>query len=396
MRRQRLIAFVRSSCALVLAASLGSALANDKVKVGFVSTLSGPVAVVGNDVRDGFNLVIKMNGGKLGDLPAEVQIADDAVNADKAKLAVERMVKRDRVDFVTGIVFSAVLLPVVPAILESKTFYLSPNTGPRDYAGAGCNPYFFAVAWQNEDMPIAMGRFVTEKGYKKVALIAPNYPGGRETLDGFKRTYKGTFEEYYTKLGQLDYAAEISLLRASKPDALFTFLPGGMGINFVKQFVASGLSKDIPMFVPNGNADEDTIKPLGEAMLGVYNASHWAHDLDNPANKRFVAAFQQEYKRLPTTFAAQGYDTALLIDSAVRAVKGRLEDKVALRAALAAAKFESVRGPMRFNVNQYPIHDIYMRVVAKDAEGRITNRTIAKVTEGFSDPYAEQCKMPAM
>jgi len=186
------------------------------------------------------------------------------------------------------------------------------------------------------------------------------------------------------------------MLRANRPDALFTFLPGGMGINFVKQFVASGLSKDIPMFVPNGNADEDTIKPLGEAILGVFNASHWGHDLDNPSNRRFVADFQQEYKRLPTTFAAQGYDTALLIDSAVRAVKGQLDDKPALRAALAAARFDSVRGAMKFNVNQYPIHDIYMRVVDRDADGRITNRTIGKVTEGFSDPYASQCKMPAM
>lgn len=371
-----------------------SCSAADRLKIGFVSTLSGPAAATGIDTRDGFNLAIKLNGGRLGDLPTDVLIADDAVNPDMARTAVERMLRRDRVDFMTGMVFSAVLLPVMPAILESGTFYLSSNTGPRDYAAEKCSPYFFSVAWQNEDIPAAMGKFVSERGFGKIALIAPNYAGGRETLDGFKRTFTGKYEEIYTKLGQLDYAAELAQLRASKPEALFVFLPGGMGINFVKQFVASGLNKDMQLFVPNGMADEDMIRPLGEFLLGTFNASHWAHDLDNDANRRFVSAFLAEYKRLPSLYAAQGYDTALLIDSAVRSVKGKIEDKTAMRRALEAATFSSVRGVFRFNNNHYPIHDIFMRVVSRDSQGRITNRTQGKVVSNYQDPYASQCKMP--
>ena len=394
-QRSRRFRGIFGSTLLALSMFGGSVGAAEKLKIGFLSTLSGPAAATGSDTRDGFNLALKMNGGKLGGLPVELLVADDAVNPDIARPAVERMLKRDRVDFMTGIVFSAVLLPVMPAILESKTFYLSSNTGPRDYAAEKCNPYFFAVAWQNEDIPAAMGKFVSERGFGKIALIAPNYPGGRETLDGFKRTFTGKHEEIYTKLGQLDYAAELAQLRANKPEALFVFLPGGMGINFIKQFVASGLSKDMQLFVPNGIADEDTIRPLGELLLGTFNASHWGHDLVNDANRRFVGAFQEEYKRLPTMYAAQGYDTALLIDSAVKAVKGRIEDKAALRRALEAAKFASVRGAFRFNRNHYPIHDIFMRVVSRDAQGRITNRTLGPVVSNFEDPYASLCKMPA-
>ena len=368
----------------------------ERIKVGFISTLSGPAGAIGSDVRDGFNLVVKLNGGKLGGLPAEVLVADDGVNAETGKQLVDRMLKRDKVDIMTGIVFSAVLLPVLPAILESRTFYLSPNTGPEDYAGAKCNPYFFAVAWQNEDLAAAMGTFVSEKGFRNVQLIAPNYAGGRETLNGFKRTFKGKYVETYTRLGQLDYAPELAEMRAGKPDALFMFLPGGMGINFIKQFVAGGLSKDTQLFVPGVSADEDTIKPLGDTLLGTFNTSQWAHDLNNAANRKFVAAFEKEYKRLPTMFAAQGYDTGLLLDAAIRDVKGRIEDKSAMLKALQAANFASVRGSFRFNRNHYPIHDIYMRVVVKDGQGRNTNRTIGTVAKDFSDPFAVQCKMPGL
>ena len=379
---------------LIIAAAVAApVLAADHIKVGFVTTLSGPAAAIGTDVRDGFNLLVKLNDGKLGNLPAEVIVVDDAVNPDIGRQAVERLLKRDHVDIMTGIVFSAVLLPVLPTILQSETFYLSPNTGPQDYAGEKCNPYFFAVAWQNEDLSAAMGKFVTERGFKNVYMIAPNYPGGRETLAGFKRTFKGNVEEIYTKLGQLDYAAEIAQMRAAKPDALFVFLPGGMGINFVKQFVASGMSRDTQLFVPGFNADEDTIKPLGEALLGTFNTSHWAHDLDNPANKKFVDAFKKEYGRLPTMYAAQGYDTAQLMDAAIRDVRGKIEDKRAFRRALEAARFNSVRGNFKFNKNHYPIHDIYMRVVSRNAEGHITNKTIGKIVANQADPFATQCKM---
>jgi branched-chain amino acid transport system substrate-binding protein len=386
------------ACGLLLAL-LGAAAAvhaADKVKIGFVSTLSGPGAALGIDIRDGFNLAIKHAGNKLGGLPVELTILDDRQSPDTGKQEVERLLQQTHADIITGIVFSNVLLPVLPGILETKTFYISPNTGPLDYAGAKCNPYFFVSSWQSDEIPGAMGEFLNQRGFKNVYLIGANYPGGHESIGGFKRYYKGKIaDEVYTPMGQLDYSAELAQIRAAKPDSVFFFLPGGMGINFIKQYVNYGLSKDIQLFMPGFSADEDTLKPVGAALLGTVNSSFWGHDMDNPANRRFVADFEKEYGRLPTMFAAQGYDTGMLIDGAVRDVKGRIEDKAALRKALEAAHFNSVRGPFRFGVNHNPVQDFYLRIVRKDDKGRITNRTLGKIFENKVDPYAHLCRMPA-
>ena len=374
----------------------GMTHAADRVKVGFLSTLSGPGGALGIDIRDGFNLAVKHAGGTLGGLPLELTVVDDQQKPDVGKQAAERMLTQNKVDFMTGMVFSNVLLPTVPAVLDAKVFYVSPNTGPEDYAGARCNPYFFVASWENEDIPGAMGKYATEKGYRNVYLIGANYPGGKESIAGFKRYFKGAVaDEVYTPMGQLDYAAELATMQAKKPDALFIFLPGGMGINFIKQFVATGASKSVALLLPGFSADEDTIKPVGTALLGALNSSHWAHDLDNPQNKRFVADFEKEYGRLPTMYAAQGYDTALLIDGAIRDAGGKVEDKAAMRKALEAASFKSVRGAFRFNVNHYPVQDYYLREVIKDDKGRITNRTVSKIMSAQADPFAAQCKMPS-
>jgi branched-chain amino acid transport system substrate-binding protein len=366
------------------------------VKIGLLSTLSGPGAGLGIDIRDGFQLAIKLGGGKLGGRPAEVIIADDQASPDVGRQTADRLVKRDKVDFMTGVVFSNVMLAVGAPTFQSKTFYVSANAGPSQYAGEQCNPYFFSASWQNDNLHEAVGKTVMDKGFKKVALIAPNYPAGKDALTGFKRFYKGeVVSETYTQLTQLDYGAELSQLRASKPDAVYIFLPGGLGINFIKQFVGAGLSKDMTLFGPGFSGDEDVIKAVGEPMLGMFNTSQWAHDLDNAANKKFVAAFEKEFGRLPSLYAAQGYDAAKLIDAAVRDSKGKLEDKTAVRKALEAAKFDSVRGAFKFNVNHYPIQDYYLRVITKNAKGQITNRTIGTVFKNHADAYAGSCKMPS-
>jgi branched-chain amino acid transport system substrate-binding protein len=387
--------FVHLAFATAAAACFAStAMAADKVKVGMLSTLSGPGAGLGIDIRDGFNLALKHTGGKLGNLPAEVIVADDQQSPDAAKQTTDRLIKRDKVDFMTGVVFSNVMLAVGQPIFESKTFYVSANAGPSQYAGEQCNPYFFNVAWQNDNLHEAVGATVTRQGKQKVALLAPNYPAGKDALAGFKRFYKGeVVQEIYTKLGQLDYAPELAQVRAARPDAMYIFLPGGMGINFIKQYVASGLSKDATLYGPGFSADEDVIRAVGEPMLGMFNTSQWAHDLDNPQNKRFVADFQKEYGRLPSLYASQGYDAAMLIDAAVRDVKGKLEDKDAVRKALKAANFKSVRGPFRFNTNQYPVQDYYLRLITKDPQGRVTNRTMGVVFKNHADAYASACKM---
>jgi branched-chain amino acid transport system substrate-binding protein len=373
---------------------LPAAQAADKLKVGFISTLSGPGAGLGVDIRDGFALGLKHSGGKLGGLPVEMVTADDQQNPEVAKQSAERLIKRDKVDFMTGIVFSNVMLAVGPSVFDARIPYISANAGPSQYAGEQCNPYFFNVAWQNDNLHEAVGKTVAEKGFKKLVLLAPNYPAGKDAMTGFKRYYKGAVvEEIYTKLGQLDYAAELAQARAAKPDAMYIFLPGGMGINFIKQFVGAGLSKDVTLFGPGFSADEDVIKAVGEPMLGMFNSSHWAHDMDNAANRKFVADFLKDYGRLPSLYASQGYDAALLMDAAVRDVKGKVEDKPALLKALKVAKFDSVRGPFKFNKNQYPIQDYYLRVITKDGQGRVTNRMMGKIFSEHQDAYVGSCKM---
>jgi branched-chain amino acid transport system substrate-binding protein len=383
--------------ALACAVACSGALAADAVKVGMLSTLSGPGAGLGVDIRDGFNLALQHTGGKLGGLPAEVIIADDQMNPEAAKQTADRLIKRDKVDFMTGVVFSNIMLATGPSIFASKTFYISANAGPSQYAGAQCNPFFFNVAWQNDNLHEAVGKVVTDKGFKKAAILAPNYPAGKDALAGFKRFFKGeVVMEAYTPLSQLDYGAELSRMRASGADAVYIFLPGGLGINFIKQFVGAGLSKDMTLFGPGFSADEDVIRAVGEPMLGMFNSSQWAHDLPNAANKRFVADFQKAYGRLPSLYASQGYDAARLMDAAVRDVKGNLSDKAALRKALEAARFESVRGAFKFNTNHYPVQDYYLRVITKDGQGRVTNRMLSKVFENHADAYVGDCKMPAL
>jgi branched-chain amino acid transport system substrate-binding protein len=379
---------------LVCAAMPTGIHAADRIKIGFISTLSGPSAALGIDIRDAFQLAIKLNGGRLGGLPVEVLVGDDQFKPDVGRQLAEKHVKLDKVHFLTGMVFSNIMLASVPVAFENKTIYVSPNAAPSPLAGKQCNPYFFVASWPNDAYHEAAGQHARNKGYKNAYLIAPNYQAGKDSLAGFKRFYQGNVAaEVYTQLGQLDYSAELAQVRAAKPDALYIFLPGGMGINFIKQFVAAGLSKDVPLIVPGFGSDQDIIRPVGEAMLGLFDTAHWALDLDNAANRRFVAAFEKEYKRLPSVFAAQGYDTALLLDAAVRDVKGKVEDVEAVRRALKAAKFDSVRGAFKFNRNQYPIQNYYLRVVGKDAQGRLVNKTIGTVFKDHGDAYVQECEM---
>ena len=393
------LASLRLVAAAALAACSVAAVAQstEPVRVGLLSTLSGPGAGLGVDIRDGFQLAVKLNGGKLGGRAAEVIVADDQANPDVGRQTADRLVKRDKVDFMTGVVFSNVMLAVGAPTFQSKTFYISANAGPSQYAGEQCNPYFFSASYQNDNMHEAVGQIVQDKGFKKVALIAPNYPAGKDALTGFKRFFKGEVaSETYTALNQLDYSAELSKLRATKPDAVYIFLPGGLGINFIKQFVGAGLSKDITLFGPGFSGDEDVIKAVGDPMLGMFNTSQWGHDMDNAANKKFVAEFEKAYGRLPTLYAAQGYDAARLMDAAVRDSKGKLDDKAAVKKALEAAKFDSVRGAFKFNTNHFPIQDYYLRVITKDTKGRITNRTLGAVFKNHADAYVGNCKMPAL
>ncbi len=384
---------VRLAAACAMLAFTGAASAQT-VKVGIAQDLSGPFAALGAEARDGFNLAIKQLGGKLGGLNAEIIAQDMAGNPDNARQLVERMVKRDRVDFFTGPIGSNVALAVGPALFAERVFYLSNNAGPSQFAGSQCNPFFFGTAWQNDAYHEAAGKFAASRDFKRVAIMAPNYPAGQDALTGFKRGFgKPVASETFTKLGQLDYAAELAQLRAQNPDALYIFLPGGMGINFVKQFFGAGLSKNTQIIAPGFSGDQDVIRAVGDAMLGTFNTAHWNHDFDNAASRSFVEAFRKEYKRTPSIYAAQAYDVMLMIDAAVRDVKGKLDDKNAVRAALKRANFKSVRGEFSFGHNQFPVQDYVLRVIRRDDKGEINNRALSKVFEKHVDAYASQCTM---
>jgi branched-chain amino acid transport system substrate-binding protein len=394
--RPRRAALSRAAAALLLLAAAGLAQAADKVKVGFVSTLSGPSAALGVDIRDGFQLAVKLNGGKLGGLPAEVLISDDQFKPDVGRQLFEKYVKRDKVDFMTGVVFSNIMLAALPEAIDNQVIYISPNAAPSSLAGKDCNPLFFAASWPNDAYHEAAGAFANQRALKNAFLIAPNYQAGKDSLAGFKRTFKGqVVGETYTKLGELDYAAELAEIRAARPQAVYIFLPGGMGINFIKQFVGAGLSKDTMLLLPGFSADQDVISAVGNSMAGLFNTAHWSPDLDNAANRKFVAEFQKEYKRVPTLYASQGYDTALMIDAAVRDVKGKLDDRNAVRAALKAARFESTRGAFKFNTNQYPIQNYYVRTIGSDGKGGLVNKSFNEpILRAHGDAYVQQCQMP--
>ena len=380
-------------CAVAVLAAV-PVQAVEPVKIGMITTLSTKAGYLGEDIRDGFQLAIQQEDGKLGGVPVDLLVEDDGRKPEKAKQIAERFMQRDKVKLMTGIVFSNVAIAVVPKVVRDGVIYISANAGPSLLAGKGCHPNYFNVAYQNDNIDEVVGKYVTESGFKNVYLLAPNYPAGKDHLTGFKRYYEGAIAgEVYTKLGQSDYAAEIAALRAAKPDAVYFFLPGGMGINFIKQYAQAGLSQDIPVFGPAFSFDERLLQAVKDSALGVKNGSQWSHDLDNPANRQFVAAFRKAYGRTPTLYASQGYDAARLIGSALKAVGGDVSKTDALRQAIRQADFESVRGKFAFSANQHPVQDLYIREVVKAPDGTYTNKTLKAVFTDHSNVYVEECKM---
>lgn len=375
---------------LIITTSLCAA---EPVKIGMITTLSTKAGYLGEDIRDGFQLAIAQENGKLGGIPVELMVEDDGTKPEKGRQIAERFIKKDNAKILTGIVFSNVAMAVVPKVVREDVVYLSANAAPSKLAGDGCDPNYFSVSYQNDNLDEVVGQYVTEAGLKSVYLIAPNYPAGKDHLAGFKRYYKGEIKgEVYTKLGQSDYAAEIAALRAAQPASVFFFLPGGMGINFLKQYSQAGLTDEIPVFGPAFSFDERILAAVGPAAKGVKNGSQWTHDLDNPANIQFVKAYKETYGRMPTLYAAQGYDTARLIGSALQAVGGNLGDLEKFRGALKKADFDSVRGNFRFGNNQHPIQDVYIREVIETENG-FTNKTVKKVFSNHVDAYASECPM---
>ena len=375
------------SAALALAATGALAEAHaEPVKVGMITTLSGGGAGLGIDVRDGFMLAISQSD--MAD-SVEVVIRDDEQAPDVAVRLADEMIQSEQVDVLTGIIWSNLAMAVVPGAVNQGVFYLSPNAGPSALAGANCHENYFNVAWQNDNLHEAAGAWANQTGYANSFILAPNYPAGQDALTGYKRFYEGELAgEIYTELGQTDYASEIAQIRASGADSVFFFLPGGMGISFLKQYADSGV--DIPVIGPAFSFDQGILQAVGAAALGVVNTSQWSKDIDNETNAAFVESFQAEHGRLPSLYASQGFDTANLLLSALAVASP--DDADAFRAALEAADFSSTRGDFEFNTNHHPIQDIYVREVIEE-NGVFTNRIIATALEDHGDAYAAECQM---
>jgi branched-chain amino acid transport system substrate-binding protein len=384
--------FVLLAAAVVILAGTG-AQGQEKLKIGIIATLSGPPAVLGQQLRNGFNLAVKDLNGKLGGREVEVIVVDDELKPDLAVNKVKALVDRDKVDFVVGPIFSNILAAIMKPVTEGGAILISPNAGTSNFAGKECNPNFFVTSYQNDQVFAVSGKHAQDTGIKKAFLMAPNYQAGKDALAGFKAFFKGDIaDEVYVPLNQLDFSAELAKIATAKPDAVYVFLPGGMGVNFVKQFRQAGLANNIT-FLSAFTVDESTLPAQQDAALGFFGGANWAPDLDNPQNKRFVAAYEKEFGAVPATYAFQAYDAALLIDSAVRQVQGNVANREALRAAMMKAEFSSLRGGFKFNTNHYPIQDFYLVKVAKRADGKFETQIVKKVFENYADPHAKDCEM---
>jgi len=383
-----------STCIAVSAILFGTPVAEaaSTVNVGVMLTLSGSSAVIGQHARDGFQLAMKQFGGRLGGLDANVVIVDDELNPQLAVEKVRNLIDNDKIDIFVGTIFSNVMMAVYEPLVDARVIVVSPNAGPSPIAGAQCSPYFFSTSWQNDQNAEVMGKHADSLGYRRIVAIAPDYQAGWDMIAGFKRYFSGeVISEVLTRLGQLDFSEELRQIADPRPDALFAFMPGEMGVELVRQYEAAGLGESVP-FLSAFTIDETTLPATGEASVGFFSGAQWAPDLDNAANRRFVSAFQEEYGYAPSMFAQQAYDAALLVDSAIRRVGGDLVDKGRLISAFERADFESTRGDFRFNKNHMPIQDFYLVEAVRRGDAIVTS-AVKKVFDDHADAYVGECPM---
>lgn len=379
--------------ATAVLAALAGAPAQAQVKIGFMAELSGPQGPLGQDQYDALMLVVERNGGKLGGVPVQVLREDSQLKPDVANQIVEKLIDKERVSIITGVTFSNIMMAVHKKVTDKEVFLIGSNAGPSPIAGAACSPFYFSTSWENGQQAEVVGQYAQDKGIKKMVTIAPNYQAGKDFVAGFKRYYKNpTVNELWPALNTQDFSAEIAQIAAAQPDAVFVFLPGGLGINFIKQWGQAGMKGKIPLLT-SSTTDGIGLPAMGDAALGVLSGTFWGPDFANPANQRFVKEFEAKYKRIPSQYAAQGYDAAQLIDAALTKTGGKVDDKKALLAAFRTAGFASVRGDFKFNTNQFPIQDLHIFEAIKDTQGRMTLKTVATPLKADKDAHADKCKM---
>jgi branched-chain amino acid transport system substrate-binding protein len=379
---------------VVVALTSAPAMAQKSVKIGFVSTFSGPTAVIGNDMRNSFELSLDHMGRRMGGLPVEVIYEDDQQKPEVGKQKTEKLIESDHVDFIIGYIWSNVLLASLKPAIDSKTLLISANAGPSQIAGELCSPYFFSTSWQNDQTPAAVGLYMNQKGAKNVYLVGPNYAAGKDMAAGVKSTFKGKVigEEYTRWPDQLDFSAELSKLRAAKPDAVFVFYPGAAGVQFLNQYAQAGLKGQIPLYTAF-TIDELSLPRQGDNAIGVPGAQQWVNDLPNDANKKYVADYKAKYKSSPSFYGSQSYDAANLAASAVVAVKGDLAKKDEMVKAMEKANYASVRGAYKYGNNHFPIQNFYLQDVVKGADGALALKTVATIVTDDQDTFHGKCPM---
>lgn len=394
LRRRDFLAATALGAGALTAPTVIRAQGAAPLRIGFITTLSGPAGYLGQDIRDAFQLHVDQENGRLGGIPVQLVVEDDALRPGQGKTIAERMLRTDGIRLFTGIVFSNVLGATAPDILDGGGIYVSPNAGPSNFAGRECHRNYFVISWQNDSLHESAGRSASELGFQRAFILSPNYQAGQDALAGFKRMFRGTIAgEQFTRLDQTDFAAEMAAIRAANPDVVFQFHPGGLGIAFIRQYQQAGLLGRIPMVVAAPSLDHTTLRAVGEAALGINVTSHWNVDFDLPQSRRFVEAFRQRYNRMPTYYAQQGFDTALAIAATLRQTNGNVTNTEAFRTAMLRADFQSTRGAFRFGPNQHPIQDWHALRAERNAAGELEIRTIRKVLENHGDSYAAQCRI---
>jgi branched-chain amino acid transport system substrate-binding protein len=379
---------------VLVTCALGTAVlaASAQVKIGFVGTLSGPGAALGQEQYDGFMLAVEQRQGMLGGVPVTVIKEDDQHNPELGAQLAQKLIEKDKVSFITGVTFSDVMMAMAKPMARAGMLFVGSNAGPASIAGKRCNSKFFFTSYQDEYQAGIVGRYAVDQRYWKTLFLAPDSPWGKDQLRGFKRYYSGeVVSEIFVQPGQTDYAAALAQIKRFAPDAVVAFLPGDMGVNFIQQMNRSGLMKKVPLLTV-GTVDGTTLPLLKDAALNVLAGAVWGPDLPSPTSKAFVAAFEKKHRRIPSQYAAQGFDAALLIDSALKETKGSVADRDALRNALDAADFSSVRSGFRFLRNGFPVQDGHVFVVAKDAQGRASLKRISTPLEGSPDWYWDECR----
>ena len=384
----------RTILTVVLLFSITAVQAADRIRIGFLTTLTGPAAFLGRDMVNGAQLALDELGGRMGGVPAELVVEDDQLDGKTAVQKARKLLESDKVHLLSGMIFGNVTAAVSGVATKSGLITVATVGSIPPILGEGCHPNYFTMAWSIDQNYEALASHLNQVGVKSVVLMAPNYVAGKLVQAGFHRTYKGqVLAEIFTKIDQPDYSVEIAEVRSKKPQAVVVFYPGGMGINFLKQYKASGVMDSIPVYSSVFLTDESTFPALGDTPLGIVTTSNWNPELDNPANRKFVAAFRKKHDQRPTSMAAMGYDTLMLIGAAVGSVNGKVEDTDALRAALRKSQFQSVRGSFKFNHNHFPIQSYYLNQVAKDADGKLYNKLLGMAQKDVVDAFASKCRM---